>query len=99
MLVSILLGSLFMARLLSSTPLKIYEEAPKTRMFYTIVIPLVLFFGIVWIDSRGVFPRYLNLEFPHSLLFYPSIAYVVEIIFHILPLSLCVRHQRCVQTM
>lgn len=90
MIITILMGSLLMARLLSTTPLKVYKDAPKTRILYIVAIPLVLFIGIVWVDTRGVFPQDLNIAFPNSLLFYPSIAYVVEIIFHVLPLSLCV---------
>ena len=90
MTVTILIGSLLIARLLSTTALKVYKAAPKTRMLSIVAIPLVLFIGIVWVDTRGVFPQDLNIAFPYSLLFYPSIAYVVEIIFHLLPLALCV---------
>lgn len=34
------------------------------------------------------FPADMNVPWPQSLLFYPAIAYVVEIVFHVLPLAL-----------
>ena len=86
----IITGHLLMARLLATTTLRIYTEASKVRLLFIVVIPLVLCVGIVWVDAQGVFPQHLNVAFPHSLLFYPSMAYVVEILFHILPLTLVV---------
>jgi len=87
---TIIVGSFLMSRLRSTMALKVYTAAPKTRILVIVVIPLVLFCGIVWVDTRGVFPQDLNIAFPESLLFYPSIAYIVEIIFHIVPFALCV---------
>lgn len=85
----IIIGYLLMRRFLSTTSLKVYTKAPGARIFIIVTLPFVLFGGMVWVDTMGVFPRDLNAAFPHSLLFYPSIAYVVEIIFHVLPLALC----------
>ena len=78
-----------MRRFLSTTSLKVCSKAPRARILIIVILPIVLFAGMVWVDTMGVFPRDLNIMFPHSLLFYPSIAYVVEIIFHVLPLALC----------
>ena len=46
-------------------------------------------FALVMIlfDSKIVFPEDINRPFPDSLLFYPSIGFVVEILFHVLPLT------------
>jgi hypothetical protein len=42
----------------------------------------------ILVDISVRFPEDLNILFPQSLLFYPAIAYVVEVLFHLLPLSL-----------
>lgn len=46
------------------------------------VVPTIL------VDLNHGFPRDLNVPAPQSLLFYPAMAYVVEIALHALPLSL-----------
>jgi hypothetical protein len=43
---------------------------------------------MILVDRRAPLPADINVAFPDSLLFYPAIAYVVEVIFHVLPLSL-----------
>ncbi len=50
---------------------------------------LVIVFPIIAIlvDLKMVFSADINILFPESLLFYPTIAFLVEILFHILPLS------------
>jgi len=41
----------------------------------------------VALDLKVVFPADINVAFPAALLFYPAIGFVVEIVFHVLPLS------------
>ena len=43
---------------------------------------------VILVDLSIVFPHDLNVPPPRSLLFYPAMAYVAEISFHALPLSL-----------
>jgi hypothetical protein len=43
---------------------------------------------MIFIDSRVILPPDVNRPFPDALLFYPTIGFVVEIIFHVLPLTL-----------
>lgn len=43
---------------------------------------------IILVDIKVGFPKEMNVPFPRSLLFYPAIGFVVEIVFHVLPLSL-----------
>jgi len=43
---------------------------------------------MILVDLTIVFPHDLNVPPPQSLLFYPAMAYVAEISFHVLPLSL-----------
>ena len=48
--------------------------------------PALIFTIIIVIaDSADNFPRDTNVLLPYSLLFYPAIAFIVEIIFHLLP--------------
>lgn len=42
---------------------------------------------MVLVDWRIRFPQDMNVLFPASLLFYPAIGYLVEILFHVLPLT------------
>lgn len=43
---------------------------------------------VIVVDAMGGFPAELNVRFPESLLFYPSIALVAESVFHLVPLAL-----------
>ena len=43
---------------------------------------------IILIDLKAVFPEDVNRPFPDSLFFYPIFGFVVEVIFHMLPLGL-----------
>lgn len=43
---------------------------------------------VIVVDAMGAFPAELNVRFPESLLFYPSIALVAESVFHLVPLAL-----------
>ena len=46
----------------------------------------VLFFGIaVFVDWKIRFPQAMNVPFPQALLYYPVMAFIVEIILHLLP--------------
>ena len=51
---------------------------------------LAVLFSLVMIiaDTVIVLPADINRPFPDSLLFYPSIGFAVEILFHVLPLTL-----------
>jgi len=43
---------------------------------------------MIFVDIRVVFPETLNVLLPQSLLYYPVIDYAVQVLFHLLPLSL-----------
>jgi hypothetical protein len=43
---------------------------------------------IILIDLKAVFPGDVNRPFPDSLFFYPIFGFVVEVVFHMLPLAL-----------
>lgn len=78
------LGFLFLSFLLSQG-FSIYKPANFTKAFryawWVIVFPLVA----ILVDCIIFFPKDTNILFPTSLLFYPVMAFLVEIIFHIMP--------------
>ena len=53
---------------------------------------LAALLGVIMIivDTRIKFPADMNILFPQSLLFYPAIAFLVEILFHIFPLTVLI---------
>lgn len=53
--------------------------AAFATLFAVVVVPA---------DLLSRFPRDLNVPLPQSLFFYPAIGYVVEIVFHALPLAI-----------
>ena len=54
--------------------------------FFLIVVPLVSI--AIVIDLKIVFPMDMNILFPKSLLFYSAMAFLVEMLFHSIPLAL-----------
>ncbi len=55
---------------------------------YSLPLTIGLAFVIVVVDLMFPLPQDLNKPFPDSLWFYPVMGYVVEVIFHLIPLSL-----------
>jgi len=86
----ILLGFVLLTYLLSRGWFSIYKRGNLRRFFFTSSLAANLALVIILLDSARlvVFPADINVLFPQSLLFYPTIGYIVEIVFHILPLSL-----------
>lgn len=83
-----LLGVLSWSLLLSHSWFSVFD--PENRKGLLIAPLLAIPFGVVIIlvDLQGIFPADLNVPFPASLLFYPAMGYVVEVLFHIVPLTL-----------
>ncbi|NNF39355.1 MAG: hypothetical protein HKN71_11860 [Gemmatimonadetes bacterium] len=52
------------------------------------VVGAALTVPVIVVDLLGGFPAEMNVRFPASLLFYPSIAVVAESAFHLVPLAL-----------
>lgn len=84
----VLLGVLLFRVHLSKGWLRVYRKG-KHRGFVVSSALAVLFGGVIIIvDLLVPFPADINVSFPQSLLFYPAIGFIVEIIFHLLPLTL-----------
>ena len=63
---------------------------PATLRGIALAAAIVALFAVevTVFDVIAPFPQDINVPLPQSLLFYPAIAYVVEIVFHVLPLTL-----------
>lgn len=83
----VFLGLALSHYLLSRGWFRIYKSASAKALI--LWSGLAVLFGIMAItaDFRIVFPADMNILLPGSLLFYPAIGFVVEVLFHLLPLS------------
>ena len=66
----------------------IFSKAKFSKKFNYSWLILVFTGVAILVDCRIVFPREMNIPFPVSLLFYPAIAFLVELIFHAIPLAI-----------
>ena len=84
----IFLGILMMTALLRWGWFQVYRR--ENRWGFLWAAGLAILFGMVMIlfDRQVVFPEDTNVPFPRSLLFYPVMGYVVEVLFHLAPLTL-----------
>ncbi len=87
-LFAIILGFVLLSFLLSQKWFAIYEKESLNALLRS--SGLAVLFGLIMIlvDGKIVFPADINILFPESLLFYPVIGFVVEILFHVLPLTI-----------
>jgi hypothetical protein len=82
-----LLGLFFLSYLLSQGWFAIYENANLTGLLRSSGLAALLGLIMILVDLKIVFPADTNVSFPESVLFYPAIGFVAEILFHVLPLS------------
>jgi hypothetical protein len=84
---------IFISGLLLSFPLSragfvIYKKKKDPKaLSLSFGLVILLAFIMILIDSHVHFPKDMNVLFPQSLLFYPTIGFVVETLFHLLPLA------------
>jgi len=86
-LFTIVLGFVLLAFLLSQKWFAIYEKENLTGLLRSSSLAALLGIIIILVDTRIIFSADMNILFPESLLFYPAIAFLVEILFHVLPLT------------
>ncbi|WP_273565691.1 hypothetical protein [Maribacter halichondriae] len=82
------LGFLSLSFLLSKEWFTIHKKYPLKKVLPYTGLTLLFASVAILIDINIVYPADMNIPFPESLLFYPVIAFLVEIIFHVLPLTL-----------
>ena len=79
---------LFVSSLLSD--FKFLKKGIQKRWKY-LLLPTVIFTAIIIaVDLIDNFTKDTNVLLPHSLLFYPAIAFIVEVIFHLFPVAVLV---------
>lgn len=82
------LGFLSLWFLLYKEWFSIHEKYPLKKVLPYAALTLLFASAAILIDINIVYPADINFPFPESLLFYPVIAFLVEIIFHLLPITL-----------
>jgi hypothetical protein len=87
-LVIILLGTTLSAFLLSRGWFAVYNAGNYKGILVAAGLASLLGLAIILVDLEAVFPEDVNRPFPDSLFFYPIFGFVVEIVFHLLPLAL-----------
>jgi len=86
--ITIITGFTLLFFLLSKTPFVIIKK--QSLKTYLLITGIAILFGIeviaadIWLVD---YPADINILFPKSLLFYPSMGYIVEVFFHLLPIS------------
>lgn len=81
------LGVVLLSFLLSRGWFAIYKKENLRRLFCSSVLAVLFASITILVDLKVVFPADMNVLFPESLLFYPAIGFLVEILFDVLPLS------------
>jgi hypothetical protein len=83
-----LLGTILITSLLSRGWFSIYKAGEFKGILVAAGLAALPGLVIILIDLKAVFPEDVNRPFPDSLFFYPIFGYVVEVVFHMLPLAL-----------
>lgn len=83
-----LLGFGSMRIILSRGWFSIYKRENLRQLPKFSILAVLFLSGAIFIDVTFPFPVDINLPFPKSALFYPIMGYVVEILFHIVPLTI-----------
>ncbi len=89
-LAAIMVGFILQSFLLSKKWFVIFDI--ENISGYIRFFGLAALLGVIMIivDTRIIFPADTNILFPQSLLFYPVIAFFVEILFHVFPLTILI---------
>jgi hypothetical protein len=61
---------------------------PRFEVFFGSILTVPFALGAILVDLVFPYPEDINVLLPQSLLFYPTMGFVVEILFHLLPLTL-----------
>jgi hypothetical protein len=86
-LCAIALGFISLSWLLSQRWFVIYAKGNLSGRLGASGLAALLGIIMILVDTRIVFPAGTNVPFPASLLFYPAIGFLAEILFHMLPLT------------
>lgn len=82
-----ILGIAAFALLLIDKGFVVYKKKEGIS-FLWVALPVLLFVSIaIFVDWHVVYPADMNIPYPESLLFYPVMGFLVEVLFHVLPLA------------
>lgn len=84
----VITGFILLSFLLYKDWFAIYIKENLKKIFRSSCLALLFVPISILVDSKVGFPADMNILFPQSLFFYPVIGFFVEILFHVLPLSL-----------
>lgn len=85
-----ILGLLCLSYLLSNGLFKIHEKKESARLLRILGLTLLFVSITILIDIKVHFPIDMNIAFPKSIFFYPAIGFIVEILFHIFPITIII---------
>ena len=88
MLALILLGAILSVFFLSRGWFVVYKAGEYKGFLVAACLAALPGLIIILIDLKAIFPADTNRPFPDSLFFYPIFGFVVEVVFHMLPLAL-----------
>jgi hypothetical protein len=83
-----ILGFILLTYLLARGWFDIFLVENLQGLAIATALAVLLALVMILFDSRIVLPEEVNRPFPESLLFYPTMGFVVEILVHVLPLAL-----------
>jgi hypothetical protein len=95
-LAAIVVGFILLSFLLTQKWFDIFEKGNLMGPLHFAGLAALLGVIMIIVDTRIIFPADINILFPQSLLFYPAIAFFVEILFHVLPLTVLITVMRLV---
>lgn len=78
----------FLLYRLSSMGFSAYKPVNISARWPYLVVAALLGLGMILVDYLSHLPEEINILFPYSLLYYPIFGYIVEVIFHMVPLFL-----------
>lgn len=86
----IIAGFILLSFTLSKNWFAIYKKGSFKKGFRAALLALLFVPVSILVDIKVGFWKDLNVLFPESLLFYPAIGFIVEIVFHVLPITVVV---------
>lgn len=81
------LGLILLTYLLARGWLTIFQVENLRGLLVAAALATLFALIMIFADSKIILPEDINRPFPDALLFYPTIGFVVEILFHVLPLT------------
>ncbi len=84
----ILILGFFLLSYLDSQDFCIYTHDNLKVLLLSVIVAPLLALNVILIDLNFNYSEDINVLLPHSLLYYPTMGFIVEILFHIAPLSL-----------